>query len=432
MAMATKTETQSPAALVERQEDRLQAIAGVQITTAQQLYERIKQLHGQAHILSPMTAVAAIPPGHVITPVVVVIDPSVDPESGRGADVYHQPAIHKHEKIGKNDYRPLEVSLNKTGLLKFLQAFGVNVYPTERLDDGTERNIWIMRSRGDVMQFDGSIVALPAGTASVDLRDGSADIGEWMPDEWAARIATAEKKRAMTPDAERWRVRPEPINGWTYDRVLQARKFGLRLAEAKSLNALARNLGVRQMYTIAELQAKPFVVFRAQYVPDTSDPEVRRMLTAASLGARNLLYPGAPAGHALAAGQAPVSHGIGDPTAIIEHSPESEAPDRMLTAQPPADAEELAVEEPTPPQPAEVYVVTRVLQHGEGAERKYYVETGAGVTLYTTDAVLAKACATAKKDGQPRAIPTERVVVAGQAYRQIIEISVPGQPGLKL
>jgi hypothetical protein len=423
---------QSSAALITREPTALrreiQDLAGIEIKTPQEFAERIRELQGQAHILSPMAAVARIAPSHVINTMVVVIDASVDAKSGRGADVYHQRAIHAG--TGRGDtYRPVEVSLNKIGLLKILQASGANVYaPTREFRD---RYWWIVTHEADLLTFDGRYVRLPPGTASVDLRDGSADIGEWAPEEWARRVANADAIRERTHKDEQWKVKPDTINGWTYDRVLQSRKFGLELAETKSLNRLARNLGIKAAYTIAELQ-RPFVMFRASYVPDVSDPEVRRQLTQASLGARHLLFPGAQAQQVPSHEDAPITHGMGDPTQVFagEVVAESEPAEPIETAGLPDDAEELVFDEPKAQTSANTYHVLKGAQRGKGEAAQYFFETQEGVTLYTPDLALAKALKSAVQDGQPREIPTDRVMVAGQPYRQALEVTAAG--GLKL
>ena len=433
---------QTGMALADRESERLQRsqqlAAGGEITTPPQLAEKIKQLQGQAHILSPMAAVGSIAPGYVVNPVVVVIDPSVDSESGRGADVYFQRSIHKSNKRGSGrdaTYEPLEVSLNKQGLLKILTASGVNVYPTREIRVETDRHsgtyIWVLATDGDIIDFDGRLRRLPSGTASVDLSDGSPDIGEWTPEDWAKCVAKAEEQKAKTPESDRWKCKPEPINGWTKERVLGARKFGYRLAEAKSLNALSRNLGVRQLYAITDL-AKPFVIFRPSFKPDMTDPVIRQMVTAANLGARNLMYPGSSAPQMLPQGEhgAPVTHGMGDPTDVIDvdalHDTEPEAPERMQTAAPPSGVEEVAFEEPEAAVKvkADLYHIIRVSKV-KGLDQ-YFIETKEEITLYTPEAALAKACAAASKDGQPREIPTERVMVNDKPYRQVIEVLAAG------
>jgi hypothetical protein len=324
----------------------------------------------------------------------------------------------------------VEVSLNKIGLLHILQASGANVYaPTREFRD---RYWWIVTHEADLLTFDGRYVRLPPGTASVDLRDGSADIGEWAPEEWARRVANANAIRERTPKDEQWKVKPEPINGWTYDRVLQARKFGLELAESKSLNRLARNLGIKQAYTIAELQ-RPFVIFRASYVPDVSDPEVRRQLTQASLGARHLLFPGATAQQVPLHEDAPSTHGMGDPNQVLagEMVAEPEQTDPIETAGLPDDAEELAFDEPKAPAPsANVYHVLKGVQRGKGEAAAYFFSTREGSTIYTPDLTIAKALKAAVQDGQPREVPSDAVMVAGQRYVQALDVTTVG--GLKL
>lgn len=411
-------------ALADRETQRLQhsqeLIRG-EIKTPQEYAERIRQLQGQAHILSPMAAVSYIAPQHVVTPMIVVIDPSVDPESGRGADVYHQRAIHKGQGRG-DQYRPIEVSLNKIALQKILQAAGVNVHPPAR--EFRERYWWIVTSYGDMLSFDGQRIALPPGTASLDLRDGSADIGEWTPEAWAEKVRVSEEQKKRVKEDERWKVKPEPINGWTHQRVIQQRSFGLEIAESKSLNRLARNLSIKQVYTIAELQ-KPFVIFRASYVPDLSNPEVARMYAAQNLGARMALYPGSSQA-------APVSHAMGDPTTTFEgealRERTDEDPERMKTAAPPEDVEEVSFEEPQPEAPKDQFHVTKVSK--TKGEERYFVETAEGVTLYTPDKAIAQALAKASKDGLTREIPTERILIDSKPYRQVIEVIAVG--GLKL
>lgn len=423
-----KSAVAEPATALARQGAALD-LAGVKIETPAQLAERVRELQSRAFILSPMTAVAAIAPGYTIVPVVVAIDPSVDAKSGRGADVYHQRSIHKGSGRG-SDYEPVEVSLNHYALLRLLSSAGVNVHETRWAQDGVrEPYLWVAETDGDIIDFTGQVLRLPTGIGSLDARDGSADIGEWTPAKWAEAVRVAEAQKARTPPDEQWKVKPE-VNGWTLERVLQVRKFGRQLVKTKSLNGLARKLGVRQTYTIAELQVKPFVILRPMFQPDLSDPVVRQMVTAAHLGARNLLYGGASP-----ASVVPVSHAHGEAWQTLEGAVvvpadlvEPEPVERMRTAGAPEGATELRLEEPPAKAaaPDDTYIVARVLQQqGDGGAVRYFIETREGVTLYTPDLAVAKACLAAVKDGQPRRIQTERVLVGGQPYRQVIELALP-------
>jgi hypothetical protein len=426
-----------------RDETRMARLTGSNIKTAQELRQRIEEIQQHAFVLSPMSAVSAIAPGYEITPVVVVIDASVDPVSGRGADVYHQSSIHKGKKID-GDWVPLEVSLNHYGLLKILGAVGVNVYPTRWQYDGvSERYLWVCETDGDVIDFDGRVRRLPTGIGSLDARDGSPDIGEWTPEEWQKRVDVANKQREKTTEKDRWKVKPEALaGGWTAERVMNVRKFGRQLAKTKSLNGLARKLGVRQVYTIEELKKKPFIIMRPMFMPDMSNPRIAEMVTAANLGARHTLYPGATAPQETPMHiDAPVSHGHGEPQQtltgeVVEQV--QEEPERMKTAAPPQDAEEV-VDAPPPvekkadaPAAADVFHIVKLLRKGKANDptAQYFVETKEGVTLFTPDANLLKPLQAAAKDGQPREIQTERVMVADQPYRQIVEMTAAG--GLKL
>lgn len=406
--------------------------AMTQFQNMEALADRLRQLAGQAHIISPPPTFMA--PYNVAAVTPVVIDPSFDPDSGAGADVYHQPSIHK-----KASGRALEVSLNANGLKRILAASGVRVRPSRRLDDGSQPYYWVVSTDGTVRDFSGMERTLPSGTVEVDFRDGSAQIGEWTPEEWAALVVDADKKKAAMPEGERWKVKPN-INGWTADRVMRARQHGYRMAETKSLNALIRNLGLKQKYTIEELK-KPFMVVQSIFVPPVDDPDVRRMVVAHALGATQQLYPGTTAHVAL---DGPTSHALGDPTQTLSGEV---VHDTTPTAPPPADAEEVHLDEPAPPTAPTAspqYRIMKVLRRGTGADVQYFIEarpmdapppadgtTPADVTLFTTDNDMARACAKAVKDGQPRHLVTERVQVQGQTYQQLMTLSLVGG-GLKL
>ena len=431
--MATETGTGIATAADLRPAARMARMTGGNIKTAAELADRTREMQEQAFILSPMSAVSTIAPGYEITPVVVAIDPSCDPVSGRGADVYFQPSIHKRVDTRDRNSAPAEVSLNHYGLLRILGAVGVNVQESRWTADGNgaERYLWVCETGGTVVDFDGRVRSLPAGIGSLDARDGSPDIGEWTPEEWGRRVAVAEKQREKTPKSEQWKVKPEPIGGWTAERVMQVRKYGRQLAKTKSLNGLARKLGVRQSYTVAELKAKPFVVLRVMYMPDLSNPRIAEMVAAANLGGLATLYPAA-AGAPQPQLEAPVSHAYGERGQTLDGAVVEE-PERMATAAPPEDAQEVA-EEPAAPAAApaatapapETYTVVKVLRKGKDADAQYFVQTKEDIVLFTTDAGLLRPLQAAAKDGQPREIATERVLVAEQPYRQIVEVGPVG------
>lgn len=423
----------STALVVQPKADELAAtFTGVELRTPQQLMECVRAVQEQAFVIGPMM-VGAIAPGYTIIPVPVVIDPSVDPKSGKGRDIYHQRSIHKGTGRGDN-YQPIEGSLNAYSLLNILSGAGVNVHPTRWLQDGVrEPYLWVCETDGDMIDFTGQLRLLPTGIGSVDARDGSADIGEWTPEKWveAQRIADAQRKK--TPEQDQWKIKAE-VNGWTAERVMQVRKYGRQLAKTKSINGLARKLGVRQSYTIEELRQRPFLILRALFQPDMSDPEIRRMITAAHLGSRDLLYPGASPSQrqAIPIADEPRSHAHGEPA--IEGSVVPEEQERMETAAAPDDAEDVSFEDPKPEpdrhSAADIFHVAKITQRGKGPQAEWYIATKEGVTLYTREEAIMTALRAAGKDQQPREVPTERVVVGEKPYRQVVEVMAVG--GLKL
>lgn len=415
--MAAATQQQQG---LELRKERMDKLVSANIKTPAELAVRIREMQEQAFVLSPVTAITAIAPGYEITPVVVVIDPSVDPKSGRGADVYFQSSIHKSVKQD-NEWTPVEVSLNHYGLLRILGAYGVNVRATRWMADGiNERYLWVCETDGDIIDFDGRVRALPTGVGSLDARDGSADIGEWTPEEWKKRVAAAEAQKARTPEKDQWKCKPEPINGWTGERVMQVRKYGRQLTKTKSLNGLARKLGVRQSYNIQDLKNKPFVIMRPMFMPNMNNPAVEAMVTAVNLGARASLFPHAD--------ELQTTHAIGEAGQTFDQ-------EQVETAASPTDAEEASFEEVKQPQPEPkgepTFTITKVLQRKkEGAATTYFVETKEGTTFYTPERDLAAACDKAKKDGAAKVIDSERVQVDGQTYLQIIELRAAN--GLKV
>lgn len=397
------------------------------IRTTQDLVARARELAAVAHVLSPYASTSSIPPDIAIDPVVVIIDPRVDPDSGRGQDCYYSPTIHKKRKDrgpGGDVWTPLEVSLNKVGLLKMIRAAGVNITASRRTDDGRDPHYVAWTTTGQIREIDGSWRDIPPGDAEMDLRDGSAAIGEWTPELWKIREedAKAERARRRLPEADAWKVKPEPVNGFTADRVMQQRRKIVALAQTFSLERLARNLGVQQVYSIEEL-AKPFVFMRATYAPDMNDPEVRRLVTLSRLGALATLYPQtAPAAGALAAGPSPAP-----PVEGLEEEPR--------TAEPPKEAE-LMTDWPEPGKkpsaPAfEPVHIKEVRRHGS----RYFAAATNGHTYTTEDEGMARILFNASRSKVGLDLDDELVEIDGNPYRQVtsvapVTIEAPDLPGL--
>lgn len=192
-----------------------------------------------ANLVSPVVALDYLPPGHRISPRIVQIDARTD-----AGEVYRNPAW-----CGEN-----ERALGKVALLKLLNAANVDIIELSRDDDRSDRNVCSYTALAAVPQMDGGKV-LRRARKSLDFRPGSPD-----------------------------------IKGFTDRQAQEAQKNVESICEAKCLTKLARVvLGLKQKYTLDEL-AKPFVVPVLVFEPDMNDPEIKRMVTAAHLGAAASLY----------------------------------------------------------------------------------------------------------------------------------------------
>lgn len=195
------------------------------------------------NILTPFTNISALAPQHGILTSLV----QVNPDKAAG-EVYD----------GLPFLKGGEVSLAKVGLRKLAECAGISTQ-TERTDDRRIQHYWEFKAIASYRSIDGAIVTRQA-TKEWDLRDGS----------------------------------PQ-MKGWTQNQIEEGRKHGLRNCEARAINAAIRECGcgIKQKYTREELK-KPFVICRVMFQPDMSDPEIKRMVTAAALGGTTSLYPQAP------------------------------------------------------------------------------------------------------------------------------------------
>lgn len=386
---------------------------GGAIRTPQEFAERIRGLSAQAHILSPAMAVSEIPAHYTIQPAVVVID-------SQSTDVY-KGSFHKSKKVG-DDYIPLEVSLSKTGLLKIMAAAGVNVTRSERTDDNRTPYYWTWCSEGTITDF-GAVRQLPPGNSEVDLRDGSPQVGEWTPEEWAKREAAAAEKRAKTAERDRWKVKPEAIGGWSRERLMQARSYGLRLAESKSLTALIRNLGLPQKFAVEDL-AKPFVVFRTVFHPDMSIPGVAEIVTAAHFGSMRSLYPGSNTATAKALPET-TDAPAGD------FQTDSAAADLPLTTTPvgAVELDDIPAAE-APAAAAVTYQITKVSKLAIDGADWYFFDTTERVTFVSPDVDIARGLNDARKASRRLVIESKAITLNGVEFREVVEATGPAANGL--
>jgi hypothetical protein len=285
------------------------------------------------HVLSPAIQVWAFAPGYGVNVSIVQLDPAVD-DRGLGRDTYFDRTTMKAPDGRDGDPDVMaptaERAIAAIGLRRIAQCAGVAWHPelTGRTDDRRIQHYWEFRAVGLVQTYDGTWLSLQA-TKEVDLRDGSAQIGGWTPERWAELM---ERNRTAKADERKW-----SINGWSEKRVLQARGAGLRNAESKAMNAAIRMIGLKHKYSVAELN-KPFIVLRANYIPDLADPRIRQLVAERAMsGTAALFAPHQP----MRILPAPVEPLMLDAPATVEHvfvAPAGPSAPAQAPSQPPAPA----------------------------------------------------------------------------------------------
>lgn len=209
------------------------------IRTPDEFTTALQRWGDRFHILTPFTTMSGIAASHGLVVSQVRLNPAKD-----GGDVYD----------GLPFLKPNEVAIAKIGLRKLAEGAGMSL-ETLRMDPRTIPFYWEVKAIATYRGIDGAMVRREA-TKEWDLREGS----------------------------------PQ-LKGWTANQVSEARKHGLRNCEARAINAVIREFGIRQKYTREEL-AKPFVVVRCAFQPDLADPEIKKLVTQSALSATSALYPG--------------------------------------------------------------------------------------------------------------------------------------------
>lgn len=239
------------------------------VRTARALSERVRHLRALGcHVLALGGRTSALSQSFGVSFEDVWVDPDPDVR-----ECYADPAL----------MRPDERAVVASSLARIAIAAGIVWLPAPA-DIGTVPNLWRYRAQGALIGYDGTPQTI-SGTAEVDLRDGSAQIGGWTPSKWRGLAMRNSKLLKRSPKA----ATQQSIHGWDDKRVLEARRRGCRIAETKAKSAAVRTLGVRSTYTVDEL-AKPFVVCRVIYLPNMDDPKVREMVTDRALDGAARLY----------------------------------------------------------------------------------------------------------------------------------------------
>lgn len=212
------------------------------ITSPDQYQAALTRWTGQYNVLTPFANIHGLAAQHGIVVSIARIDPN--PTKGGPGEVYDGlPFLSRNE-----------VALAKIGLRKIADCAGINT-ETVRTDDRTIPHYWEVKAVATYTGIDGRTVRREA-TCEWDLRDGSAR-----------------------------------MKGWKPDQISENRKNGLRNCETRAINAAIRECcGLKQKYSQDEL-ARPFLAIRVAFQPDMSDPEQRRLVTEHALRGTHALYP---------------------------------------------------------------------------------------------------------------------------------------------
>jgi hypothetical protein len=366
-------------------------VAGL-LTTVDAVTARMQEMTRVATVLSPWgQRPSHLAEGFAVSMAVVTLEPDVD-QYGNGAETYRGSFM-------KADQR----APNKVGLRKLSNALGIEWLPQNcgRVDDGRRPHVCRFAVTGVYRTFDGAVQNL-TGTAEIDFSDGSEQIGGWTPAAWAELMT--KNKAALSAGSKKDEL-DWSVGGWSEQRVRAARQKVVERAETAAKNRAIRDIGLRHVYTLAELR-KPFVCFRMTYVPDMSDPEIKRLVTMNNLSGLAMLYP------QLALNPAPVAQG-----------PDVDAAQDVPAkgGEPGAPASDSGHAEPsTPAEPARrARTVIKVDSHQAGGASVVLD----GGELCRADDTLAGAAASVCTSGRPVFVALE--TRAGEAW--IVEMEYAGQ-----
>lgn len=244
------------------------------------------------NVLAPVTELQHLPPGYQVA-LRVIAFPVDGAWDGRSNGLWYETDGGK-------------VALHRPCLDQLASLAGLTWDYVKRTDDGSVPLLWSYEAAATLRAVDGQRRQV-IRSRTLDLRDGSPEITD---------MIEAARKQNRGADSQ----------------ISKARLNGAALAETKATSRVVRAaLGLRGSYTKVEA-ARPFVFPTLVWLPDLSDPEVRRMVTAVELGiARQVYGPGAASGPVLADPSTIVDVDTGDD----DDAPVAPAP-RQITEQAPA------------------------------------------------------------------------------------------------
>lgn len=258
------------------------------------------------NLLLPTTAAVDVTQWHRMSVSLVTINP--DPRMG---DVYPVASRVKEGPDGKpvkegnrSVYEDL-FALARPATDRIGTAAGINYDPTQSKIVSATGDYVAYETVGGIRRPDGSWVAFKA-TKEIDLRAIEMELREAATKRLAMGVYGDEAQRAATmyqgdwgtdpkfPNSKRFYIAPADMGRAIDDAVrgpmIQWRKNKLMRAETGArLRVIRGLLGMRMQFTAEELTL-PFAVPRIDFVPDMSDPDVKRTLIATAAAAMSGLY----------------------------------------------------------------------------------------------------------------------------------------------
>lgn len=212
------------------------------------------------NVLAPVTELQHVPAGYQVA-VRVIVFPTDGAWDARSNGLWYETDGGK-------------LALHRGPLDQLASLAGMTWDYVRRTDDGSVPLLWSFEAAATLRTLDGQRRQV-IRSRTLDLRDGSPEVVD-MINSAGARGADS--------------------------RIAKARLNGAALCETKATSRVVRAaLGLRGSYSRSEA-ALPFVFPTLIWLPDTTDPEVRRMMAAAELGIVRQVYgPGATGGPVLAA-----------------------------------------------------------------------------------------------------------------------------------
>lgn len=224
-------------------------------------------LHDPSSIASALSKIKEV--GHLISPITI----TAAPPEGVGVAFNVVGVDVETETYGIPHSNSDTRGIGKSALDKIGRAAGLCWIPRgcRRLDDGSDPHYVHYRAEAFVFDLDGTVKPY-TGEVEIDMREGSPQVEEI-------------RRKASN------KGRDDPMK-----QIIEIRKFLIRHAESKAKLRVIRSLSIRTSYSRAELE-KPFIVVRAVFTGESSDPEIRRRnadrIADRFLGAADMLF-GAP------------------------------------------------------------------------------------------------------------------------------------------